>query len=560
MGYTWTPGDALSAANLNKMNQTTEDAIAVNTHNIVELYLQQYFDGKNPNYNGLFFDGWSDTSKADTTINTTLTAAASATDTTIDVGAFDSAELNKEFRLEGASATEVVVATATAAIENSVFADTFDRADSTTVGNGWTEYNSWSGNIEEEIATNAFQLRKINDTNGGVSGAIRRSGTKHTGVTIKADVVINSVASPSRSDFNILNFIGTGSDDYWGMGIGVAIDRAGSTSNYGHTANAVNIVIYSGGYERAWVAFTTGMATSDNWGTDADPYKVECEVKAGSIDVYVWRSSGSKPTTPTLSWTGTPATSGTNYKILTEFYNGTSGMKSRTLDFSIVEQAQRLTLASGLSNAYSSGDSAKRTPITIDTANKKLTLASGKTAQEYHSKTQNFQQSMSSARLWLTRNWTARYNPSTTPSGTTVRITGDKTGQLATGDTVDIYTTDNITRERRTISAIDYNTTNTGETTITLNSALTGTYTTSDYIERVDAIPQLSLVASGASESFGNLTYVRSEVDFSNNEVEDEYTYTPSTAGNDLTAKVTLTRNDTTLSPYAKRLGVSLTS
>ncbi|RME52934.1 hypothetical protein D6783_03345, partial [Candidatus Woesearchaeota archaeon] len=169
MGYTWTPGDALSAENLNKINQATDDAIAVNTHNILELYLQMYFDSKNPDYNGLFFDGWSDTNKTDTGINTSLTANANANDTTIDVGAFDSAELNKEFRLEGTN-TELVTATAVADTTTSVFSDNFDRADSATVGNSWTELED--AYIDEKIASNALEFYKNTNSNGGSTSAI----------------------------------------------------------------------------------------------------------------------------------------------------------------------------------------------------------------------------------------------------------------------------------------------------------------------------------------------------------------------------------------------------
>jgi len=85
-------------------------------------------------------------------------------------------------------------------------------------------------------------------------------------------------------------------------------------------------------------------------------------------------------------------------------------------------------------------------------------------------------------------------------------------------------------------------------------------FTTADKIVKVAAIPQVSLVDSAASHSYQNMTYVRSaEVTVDGaTYVEDQYSYTPGTPENKFRVRVIMSRGDTSQTPSAKRLAVTL--
>jgi hypothetical protein len=79
MAYTWSQGDKITASRLNQINQATQDELDAfastdaniqsqvdqNSENITKLYLENYYAGKVTPYDGLMFDGFSDTLKAD---------------------------------------------------------------------------------------------------------------------------------------------------------------------------------------------------------------------------------------------------------------------------------------------------------------------------------------------------------------------------------------------------------------------------------------------------------------------------------------------------------------
>ncbi|MDP2648144.1 MAG: hypothetical protein Q8P35_02805, partial [Candidatus Yanofskybacteria bacterium] len=98
------------------------------------------------------------------------------------------------------------------------------------------------------------------------------------------------------------------------------------------------------------------------------------------------------------------------------------------------------------------------------------------------------------------------------------------------------------------------------QTTLTFTPSISSDsgFDTSAFVERVDVTPQVSLVNKGSADNFANLTYKNSIVDFSNNEVKDEYEYVASQAEEDFKVKLNLTRNDTSLTPYAKKVMVQL--
>ncbi len=175
----------------------------------------------------------------------------------------------------------------------------------------------------------------------------------------------------------------------------------------------------------------------------------------------------------------------------------------------------------------------------------------------YFSELQSFQTQMVDVRLWVTRNFTAQFNLAAGISGgaTTLTITGDQTDKFKNGDIIDISTSDNLIRERKTLTATP--SFGGGVTTLTF-SATVNAFTTSAFAERVDVIPQTSIVDKDANESFSDMVYVKSVVDFGSSEVEDEYSFDAVTPNEDVTIKLDLTREDLSLVPIAKRLGVSL--
>ena len=61
-----------------------------------------------------------------------------------------------------------------------------------------------------------------------------------------------------------------------------------------------------------------------------------------------------------------------------------------------------------------------------------------------------------------------------------------------------------------------------------------------------------------AADSFQDMTFIKSIVDFANSEVEDEYAFIASQAEEDFKVKLNLNREDLSLTVEAKRLGVVL--
>jgi len=175
----------------------------------------------------------------------------------------------------------------------------------------------------------------------------------------------------------------------------------------------------------------------------------------------------------------------------------------------------------------------------------------------YYSNLNSFQEAMENAKLWITRNFPVQFNldAGISAGATSLTVAGDQTGKMKVGDTIDISTSDNLLRERKTIDTIAF----TSVTTITWAGGLVNAYGTSDFVERVDILPSISIVNKDASESFQSMVFVKSIVDFTNNEVEDEYSFLTGTPNEDVVVKYELSREDITTDPIAKRTGAVLT-
>lgn len=155
----------------------------------------------------------------------------------------------------------------------------------------------------------------------------------------------------------------------------------------------------------------------------------------------------------------------------------------------------------------------------------------------YKSIKTEFQQKKQTATLWITRNFNFKLNLAANISAgaTSLTITGDYTTKFLVGDTIDISQQINLLRERRVLTGSSFGG---GVTTLSWSGGLTNTFTTTGFAERVDVFPRVSLVASGAADSFQVMTYVQSIVDFAEDEVEDEYTFTAGSPQDDFRAKL----------------------
>jgi len=139
---------------------------------------------------------------------------------------------------------------------------------------------------------------------------------------------------------------------------------------------------------------------------------------------------------------------------------------------------------------------------------------------------------------------------------TTLTIDDDQTSLFLDGDTIDIRDENNILRERKTLTLAPSFAA--GETTLTFTPAIAdaGGFLTTAVIERVNILPEVSLVAVGDAKSFQTPTFIRSEL--VNGEIEDEYSLDNGSPDNDFKVKLTLSRANTNVEPVGRRLGASL--
>ena len=80
--HNWIAGEEITADKLNQMSPEADTRLSQAEHNILELYLENYFANKNTPFQGLFFDGFSDTNKADIK-SSSLLAVVNTGDTVI---------------------------------------------------------------------------------------------------------------------------------------------------------------------------------------------------------------------------------------------------------------------------------------------------------------------------------------------------------------------------------------------------------------------------------------------------------------------------------------------
>ena len=494
-------GEAIKAADMND----TVKGVLQNAHNIFELFLENFFAAKLTPFNGLFFDGFSDTTKADTD-NTTLTneAASGQNELLIQAGDATDFEINKAYLIfDGTQKEDIEVA-------------------STEIG--------FAEQIDQEQNTRSSTSSSHNSTAKWTAQTFKPSLTgKLTEVTVEFD----STGSPVATFRITIQGVSGGVPD--------------------------GVIITNG------ISETKPFVAGDITFTFPTPPDLVAETDLAIVVETVSVTSGSFTMRGSLQASGTPSpyTRGASFVTVNSGSTWTPTLGNvDDLHFNTkMQKDEKLILTGNLANTYAASSGVKRSTVNFDTGGKKIDFTGIDVGDDkavvYYSKLQSFQTAMASTRLWIVRNFTAQFNLDAGISGgaTTLTILGDQTGKFANGDTVDISTADNLTRERKTLTATP--SFGSGVTTLTF-AATANAFTTSAFVERVDVIPKISVVNKGDAESFSALTFVRSIVDFTNSEVEDEYSFEPVTPNEDITVKLDLTREDVALVPFAKRLGVTL--
>lgn len=478
------PGEKVLAADLNDI----ADAVITNQHNILELYLENYFASKNTPFQGLIFDGFSDTNKA-----------------TIQSGS----------TVSGTTGTNEIIMT------NQTERDKFSIGDVIHISDASkqevnTVSNKTSGSVstysEASMSTFTYSETDPNGTysDGGVVSSKRRLNTINGG----DDTTGNAWATLSKT-FNVTN----------GVTYTITFDKD-LVQNDGGMANRYTTDITIDGASKGTVAGTaTGTQT------------------------FTHTASGS---TMTIELKTHRSVTGLNgFAVVFDFYN-----------FSAFYTAYKIITTVNLANNYGAG-TVKHTSATVDTSNKRLSMTAGIGDLKkviYQTLATTFTQLMEAAHIWIMRKVITQIHPNSSiaAGGNQTAVTATA-GTFMIGDIIDVLTADKTIRERKTISNISESG---GNTTITFSPVIqkTGGFSTSDWVERVDIKPQISIVGSATAPSYQDLTYEESVDVLVDGEAytEDAYSYTTGTPNIKVQVKLEITRGDTTVSPLAKRLGISL--
>lgn len=464
MSYEWNEGDEITADRLNQMNPATQDAIEQIDHNVLMLYLENYFASKATPFNGLFFDGFSDSAKVGTNTNLTVNtgskrvdmAGSNLTGSLLSIkSSFQ--ELKTRVKLwitrkcDTRYTLQAGISAGATAVRYSGASNLFaigDLIDIYTANNLSRERKTITGvNVISSVGTVAV------DTSTSHSG----SGTSLT----------KSMTIAANSNRVLVVHVGTYSSQQVPSGVtwnGVALTLAGSVQ--GGNDNSVRSSIW---YLVNPAAGTYNLVVSVG---------SSCSINLGA----------------------------------TSFYNagGVSGFTSNSASYSGSPYALTMSV---------SGVTANDAAFTGGACNSGVSY--GAAAGSSTTLVQN-----------------------TGPNGSWYRL-GSGTVNTQAGNAWSVGWCGVVVTGTAPVSEL------------TWSGGLASAYTTSDYVERVDITPQVSLVASGAGDSLAGMTYVKSVYDSANTEVEDEYEYS-NAGGYDFKAKLLFSRNQTSQAPYAKRLGCAL--
>jgi len=596
-------GEPVKASDMN----SHASAIIQNEHNIIELFLENFFASKITPFNGLFFDGFSDSTKVDTisgievdttnkqlkfpldvlgdgadgaktlssteafdTIKEAVTGAASSGQKDIDVavgGSFTVGKIVLIHQTQGTGAGNyefrkiASIASNTLTLEENLSnsyaasgAQVLQPQNFTTVtinSSGIANAAAWNGTVGGVFcffATGAVTINgtgKIDMQGLGFRGGAKGPTSSDNGQQGESEVGLGAVGTTTANGaggggapgsipdggggggagHSVAGSAGNNGDGEEGAAVGVAdlstifLGAGGgggaNTATAGDGGDGGGIIIVVG--ESLVMAGGTMIARGNNGDTGASDRGGGGGGAAGSILLLI-------ADVTTLSTTVITALKGAGGLGGTATYDGGDGADGR---IAINTDGGTPT---GTTNPTFANDG------TLTGLFGGTPLLSG----AYESITTAFQSAKETVHLWITRNFPSQFNLDAGISGgaTTLTIAGDQTAIFANGDTIDISTDDNLVRERKTLTAVP--SFGGGVTTLTF-SATDNAFGISDFVERVDVIPQVSLVDAGTAKSFVAINFTQSIVDFSNNEVEDEYTLVVGTPQEDLKVKIDIT-------------------
>lgn len=488
-------GDPLPADDVNSM----VDAITTNAHNIFELYLENYFATKYTPYQGLFFDGFSDTAKIDSSSNA-ITIAVPSGQADIYFSTIPSwAKVGQEVDIfdvtTGKIETKIIQSITVGTSPFRWIEDFNTLVDGALNGqNGWTE-------TQNEL--------RVMATGTPYEGA-KHLAFVNTGTHAEATKTF-SVMTYGRVAFALKPMLQTDATPYvWltgqasgTMDIDIACATNGYIQAYDRIGGWTNLVPYTfGNYYFIEVAFEYTAGGFEGLGQR----KFKVRVNGGSWSAQL---------------NGENATETGVVNLTLKSFAGSS---QHYYDYIVIGDTTKITMTTNFANNYGTSAYLGRSSVDVDTVNKQIKIKTGLTRGVYRSKLQAFQQEIGLVYDWAKRTY-EKYNllSAIAVTDTTLTITGDMTARFFDTNKIDIYTADNTVRERKTISGSPVYAS--GYTTITFTPAIirSAGFAITDFVERVNVIPQVSLVASGGVESFVDLDYQKTVVDFINLLAEDEF-------------------------------------
>lgn len=566
--HKWIPGEEVTSAKLNDLNPGADARISQAEHNILELLTENYFAGKNTTYQGLWFDGFSDTNKACTGSGTTSGTTNSGQNqiTLSSPGQANSFTVGNTVHIYGNANREFKKITA---INGTIL----------TVDSNLSNSYSAGTNIKETSVIIDITNKRLSGGVGGLAGIFGSSllgdsslvayyRLENDGADSKGS---NPLTNQNGVTFTAAKF-GNGAD----LGSGNGSKRLYVASNLGLNIThdtTLNIWVkplqaISPGQQ--WCLFDLRDATYGSYlsiwydYTGSSPAVVFLKAINGAggttNDAYTHTLSTSEFTMLTLTLQGSTGTvTGfiNGVQVISSTYANTSGGSGVASAVSIGATGNGFLYASAMFDDAAIFSRILTTEEIASLAMLPLDVPSNLFL--YQSRKVSFPQAMENVRLWIGRKIVASYNlMSSVSAGTNSFIlAGDMSDKIKNGDLVEIRNAVNGNRQRLTIQSVVVTG---GNTTFSSVENMLNGYTSDDFIERVDFLPQVSLVDTGGPTSYAIPTLVKSIPSVIDGEIliEDEYSYAPSDAGHDLKVEILITRNDINLIPYAKRLGVSL--
>lgn len=379
--HNWVAGEEVTAAKLNQLNPEAESRISQAEHNLLELYLENYFSGKNTPFQALFFDGFSDTSKAEST-------------------------------------------------------------------NGGTNVSGTAG--QNQITLNSatelgyFKVDDLVHIYDAVKGEVKRIIAKAFNA-LESDLASFVYSTDNASYWNDNGIQGGTREVRWAWNSNPPPSRSSLTKTFNLTAGQQYTFKVTARYRSA--------GGSHPW--------FYTRIFVDGVEKLTYNYFQADDRTVNHSFTFTPASSTCQIEIRStwEAFGGGSISYSVLFDYSNFEitQGYILYLDNNLANSYSNGN-VKKVTATLDTGGKRLTVTAGIGNGKYflyQTKRQTFFQKMASAKLWVMRNNLAKYSPNVAvANGATSVAQQMQAGTFGIGDTLDIYTADQLIRERKTVTNV----------------------------------------------------------------------------------------------------------